>query len=353
MDGSSPWERNPTLQDMAKALNISAAAVSMALRDQPRISRELRERVKKAASEIGYVPDLAMARAATARRRGASQPTLTVGLVQPDPERMDPDGWRDAMGSVAAENGFRCDYFNVRDLGGAARTLGILRARGIEDLIFLPHTRPLLGEWPLEEFYALALRDAPGCPSVDVVLENWQDAYYDAFNRVRALGWRRIGFAILDHDQPGSNLLARIGLAAEISRRDGPAIPPFVGAPESSKASFLEWVRAHRPEVVLGQTSYFYWLMKDYPKRFSHPAIRCAVLQGADDEMSGYHLNSNELLRFAFSVLRSKRMLGLRGVSGTARHMFPMRWFEGSTLGARPAASPASGVRKNSAAPRK
>lgn len=43
-----------TAKELAKKLNLSAAAVSMALHDQPGVSTETRKRVKLAAGKYGY-----------------------------------------------------------------------------------------------------------------------------------------------------------------------------------------------------------------------------------------------------------------------------------------------------------
>lgn len=51
--------KKPRLQDIAKKLNISAASVSRALADNPRISEALRRKVQQTAAEMGYVPNTA------------------------------------------------------------------------------------------------------------------------------------------------------------------------------------------------------------------------------------------------------------------------------------------------------
>lgn len=63
-----------TLEDIARRVGISRAAVSMALRDYPRIGAARREEVKRVAQELGYQPDLA----ARALRTGQ---TFTIGMV--------------------------------------------------------------------------------------------------------------------------------------------------------------------------------------------------------------------------------------------------------------------------------
>jgi DNA-binding LacI/PurR family transcriptional regulator len=50
-------DRRPTLQDVAQRAGVSPALVSIVMRDAPGASEQTRERVKRAADDIGYRPD--------------------------------------------------------------------------------------------------------------------------------------------------------------------------------------------------------------------------------------------------------------------------------------------------------
>lgn len=65
-----------TLQDVASRLNVTKVTVSKALREHPDISEETRERVKKTAAEMGYIPNLAA-------RNLTSHKTRTIGVIVP------------------------------------------------------------------------------------------------------------------------------------------------------------------------------------------------------------------------------------------------------------------------------
>lgn len=69
-------KKRTTIQDIAKALNTTISTVSRALRDHPRISVEMREKVKKYAEEHDYQPDF---RAASLRKGSAH----TIGVLVP------------------------------------------------------------------------------------------------------------------------------------------------------------------------------------------------------------------------------------------------------------------------------
>ena len=65
-----------TLDDIAKKLNVSKVTVSKALRDHPDIGIKTKERVKKTAFDLGYMPNY-IARNLSAKK------SYTVGLVVP------------------------------------------------------------------------------------------------------------------------------------------------------------------------------------------------------------------------------------------------------------------------------
>ena len=74
----SPFgDRRPRMKDIAEWLGVSAATVSLALRDNPRISTEMRARVRAAAKELGYVYDRGAANLRTGRSR-------IIGVMIPD-----------------------------------------------------------------------------------------------------------------------------------------------------------------------------------------------------------------------------------------------------------------------------
>ncbi|MGB9679026.1 MAG: LacI family DNA-binding transcriptional regulator [Thermoanaerobacteraceae bacterium] len=67
---------NVTIKDVAKRANVAPSTVSRVIADNPRISRETKERVWEAMKELGYYPN-AIARSL------ASKVTNTIGLIMP------------------------------------------------------------------------------------------------------------------------------------------------------------------------------------------------------------------------------------------------------------------------------
>jgi DNA-binding LacI/PurR family transcriptional regulator len=71
------WPAAVTIKDIAGRLGISHSTVSRSLRDSPLIGAETKERVRKAAAELGYVVH-------GAARQMRGEPSTLIGLILPD-----------------------------------------------------------------------------------------------------------------------------------------------------------------------------------------------------------------------------------------------------------------------------
>lgn len=68
-----------TMKDIARALNVSVATVSRALKDSPRISPEQRERIQAYAKEHNFLPNIL----AESLRRSRVAPQKVIGVIMP------------------------------------------------------------------------------------------------------------------------------------------------------------------------------------------------------------------------------------------------------------------------------
>jgi LacI family transcriptional regulator len=131
------------MAEIAQRVGVASSTVSRALRNDPRISSEVRKRVQKAADELGYRPNpLVSALMANRRRRGSGGAVDVIALVTNYGGRLD---WRtkdvcrwefDGIQRRADELGFRVEIFALADYQwDTARLQATLRARAIRGVL--------------------------------------------------------------------------------------------------------------------------------------------------------------------------------------------------------------------------
>ncbi len=76
-NGAARHRARPTLSDIARALGVSEATVSRALRGNPEISEQTRTLIRGVARDLGYVPN-------AAARSLVRKSSKTLGLLVPD-----------------------------------------------------------------------------------------------------------------------------------------------------------------------------------------------------------------------------------------------------------------------------
>ncbi|MDQ8181631.1 LacI family DNA-binding transcriptional regulator [Pelagicoccus sp. SDUM812005] len=139
-------DQRPSLRDIARRLNVSHATVSMALRNNPRISEKRRIEVRRVAEEIGYRPDPMLSSLVAYRQRKQEKPVVsTIAWVNrwPDPRQLRrysefDEYWKGAE-KAAEELGYKLEEFVVNEELRGHRLNDILQARGIQGIMIPPH----------------------------------------------------------------------------------------------------------------------------------------------------------------------------------------------------------------------
>lgn len=132
-----------TIQRIANYLGVSKGTVSLALRNNPRISATTRDRVKAAAEHLGYRPNPAVA-AWMAHRRRANPDELGASIaflnLWPDPAEWNASPWFTRFVTGARQRaralGFGFEEYWLAAPGMTAKRMsGILKTRGIQGVI--------------------------------------------------------------------------------------------------------------------------------------------------------------------------------------------------------------------------
>lgn len=190
------------IRRLADHLNVSIGTVSRALNNRPGVHPETREKVLRAATELGYVAN----QSGRALRKGA---TNTIGFVVESghPSNLGGDNFHfatiDAMNARLADHGLDLVILPCHSADDPAEFLARTVARGTVDALVLTATRQqdkriaLLARSRMP-FLTLGRSATPGdYPWIDL---DFVSTARDSVARLVALGHRRIAVGLPDRD---------------------------------------------------------------------------------------------------------------------------------------------------------
>jgi LacI family transcriptional regulator len=261
MPAPLPPPRRPTLRAVAELAGVSHVTVSLALRNDPRITAPTRLRVQRAAEKLGYAPDPGiselMGRLRVGRARQPAPVIAYLGAVHPVYGVKDsPMARRVRTGaeSRASALGYRIERFTLGHQGlTAARVATILRTRNIRGVILGPlaeDSGSLRLDW--RTLAPLAVGFSLREPSMHRVASFAAHSMRLALQTLATRGRRRWGVylregldARVDHGWLSTYLHAR-----EFRLSDAPPIPPLITA-SWNRDAFVAWFREFRPDAII------------------------------------------------------------------------------------------------------
>ena len=253
-----------TLKHIAEQLDLSVAAVSMALRDHASLPAGTIARVKRAALKLNYTPNSAgSALAAHRQQLRVRRDFSVIALVSNWPTRDDwlqrPSAQRLLTGATARARayGYELQHHWAREDGMTpARFSRVLASRGIRGLIVAPLDRPdsrLDLDW--ENFSAVTVERPVRYAHFHHVVPNYSADLRLAWSRLRERGYTRIGLVI------EADLAERVAHQWEAAHtfeqnRTGAtaaAIPTLIVSGPDPSATIGAWLRTHRPDAVISR----------------------------------------------------------------------------------------------------
>lgn len=335
-------KRRVTLKDVAEAANVSATTVSLALRNDIRLSEETTVRVQKLAKKLGYRPDPWLSSLSAYRRNDQYVAKhLVLGLLsnweaksawkKRDTFRLYYEGAK----RQSEKLGYRLEEFWLPENGGARRTADILFNRGIAGvLVFpLPKQSDTL-EFDFSRFSTVQIGRSMHNPPTYSVCHNHFKAVVTATEEVFSLGYRRVGLAqamVDDEIQLSRWAGAFLGRQKHYVSAIG-KIPIYYPS-KLERDGFLSWVKKHRCDVVISSDMIIYdWLLSaGYRVPEDIGFVNLAL--DFEESISGIHLKSEETGAQAVNLLNIYMTSGQKGVPDIpATLVIEGGWHAGETL---------------------
>ena len=255
-----------TLKDIAAKVGVTKTAVSIALRDKPGVSQEMRETIRRVAGEMGYVPDPILQRLAEYRRAAAgpkrqgviawmnhwTRPESLRGFYEFE------QYWRGAK-LASKRLGYRLDEFIWTADCPANRAQQMLSDRGVLGLLITPHPPEVdWGDFDWSKFSLIRFGLSVRRVDSNLVTADHQRAMVMAIRRIHDYGYRRIGLVYdSTHDcSMGGNLYGGFMWACKQLALEQ-VIPPLGSEAKSpqlaakSKSALRAWMRKYQPDAIL------------------------------------------------------------------------------------------------------
>lgn len=263
---------NPSYRDIARKAGVSPMTVSLALRNSPRISTATRARVRRISEQLGYSSDprvSEMMRYLRARRTARERPVLAMVNAREAPvarlRRPYAVGIARSAAIEAERLGYRIEEFWLGKAELTDRRLSsILEARGIRGVLLLP-LPPGRTEVDLrwDSFSAVSTCYLSYGIGLNQVSTNRQHYIEMALDRVKRLGYRRIGLAIDEDMDERSHHQTLAQFLWDQSRQPRANRVRPLCAPALDRATVAGWMRAERPDVVISPRNHVHGLMTE------------------------------------------------------------------------------------------
>lgn len=245
---------------IAKLAGVSPSAVSLALRNSPRISAKTKALVLKLARETGYTPDAKIVhlmrhlRKPSAVRQQASFGVISFyDSLRPWEQSRHLSRIYDGMQRRAGELGYRLEPLWLRAPGMTYRRFGdILAARGIDGLLCFgspDFNQDFPGE--LDRLAVVTVGLSIRTPLHRVTSHFYNDTV-TALNRIHALGYKRPGLVLGTHEDTRSAYAHSAAYLGWCEHTLGlKSALPVLRLREVEEPLLTGWLAEHRPDVVL------------------------------------------------------------------------------------------------------
>lgn len=306
------------MADVARAAGVHQTTVSLALRNDPRLPRETRVRIRALAESMGYRPDPMLSALnfyRTSRDTAKTQPTIAFLMHSrknlPAENFSADERFLKGAGQACDRMGFRIVPVPIENSPTeGTRLTRVLRSRGIYGVI-LASLHVTLREFALDWdcFSALCIESQHLRLSLHTVANNQTGATRTAVRRLIELGYRRIGVAVGEIEETSLGKPFSAGHLLEIHGHHRiPFIDPLllrVGADARLAATLGAWVRRNRIDAVLSNWSNVPALLKIHGLR-------------VPEDVGFATLDHNQLRGAAAGIRQSHELVGERAAEGLA-----------------------------------
>jgi DNA-binding LacI/PurR family transcriptional regulator len=249
-----------SIRSIATKLGVSRTAVSLALRDSPRISEPLRRKIKQAAAKSGYIPN-ARLQSMMRELRQSVDPSFRehLAMLSLFPDAAPPwKGWQhlrivaDAARTRAHSLGYSLDWFWLKEPGMTPKRLrGILETRGIQGIFSLGALDPDEA-WPAElAGFAVTTFAMSISTPLHRVASHFHCEAMALFARLKQDGYQRPGLVMLRSGERRTSYMYPGAFLVFQQRFLQPPHAPILTLDEFNEGALRQWLHQYQPDVIV------------------------------------------------------------------------------------------------------
>ena len=250
----------PSIQMIADKVGLSKATVSRVLRNIPGHKAETREKIIKAAEELGYTSHPIMSAVmSSVRFKKTSEYSPIIAEIHCQPwgrkRAWNMEILREHIHKQAVQLGYRIEEFHWFDPEmKPQRLMQIIRARGIRGVIlehFMASNMEL--DVDISDLAVVSIGGGLRFPRLHRIEVNYFGGLLTAFKQLRSLGYKRLGVALPRFFETMSEF-KREG-ALHIAHQDmdpSDRIPIFHMEDDEPFVGFEAWLKKYKPDCILG-----------------------------------------------------------------------------------------------------
>jgi DNA-binding LacI/PurR family transcriptional regulator len=306
------------MSDIAREAGVHQTTVSLALRDDPRLPGETRERIRALAKKMGYRPDPMLSALnfyRTSRDQAKAQPSMAF-VMRSRLKRSPHTFYADDLFLKGARRacdrlGYRLVPFQIANTCEEGPRLSrIIRSSGIGGIIIAAIDVNLQAlEMAWDDFSAVCIESQHLALSLHNVGNNQTAITRLAVRRMAQLGYRRIGLAVGRVEEASLGKPFGAGYMVEVHEHAGLTPIPQLLLRSNDEPTMSEWlsswVRRHKIDAVLSNWSSMPDLLK---------AAGLAVPRDVGLATLDYNPNRGAMA----GIRQSHEVVGERAVEGLA-----------------------------------
>jgi len=337
---NTPHKR-PTQLDVAKASGYSRPTVSLALKGDPIVSVATRQRIRKIADEIGYVPDPLLSALSKYRNKNITKSYQgTLAWISSSPAD---NPWNKItpyheyyLGACkqAQRLGYNIEAIDIQKQHLSSRRLdGILNARGINGLLVCPpvHSNEEY-DLPWDRYSLITFGYSVSSPSLHRVSSSHYRATKRVYSELREAGYRRIGFAFSAEVNRKTQDHCLSAYLCETHKSKEKAIPPLIQDPITSN-DFKTWCDRHQPDAVIISSPYWQAIQESGIRIPNDLSIASPMVAKHSPELSGIIEKCQEIGAAAVDTLVQMIEHEMRGIPEDPKYiLLEGKWNKGKTM---------------------